>query len=283
MKIGWIGLGHMGIPMAANLLKAGYQLTVWNRNPQKAQELLDMGAGIVEKPADLWKHSDVVITMVSDDQAVKDIYTGQYQLLTPEAEGKIVIDMSTVSPETSRFLAEQSAKHQLSFLDAPVSGSVQPAREGTLIIMVGGEKSVYERVKPLFDVLGKMSLHLGDHGSGSKAKLAINLLLGITVQGIAETVQYAQNQGIDPKEMLTIINEAAVGSAISRGKTPSILAGEYPAAFPLKHMAKDLRLAHESGALSPLAESVYASYQAALQAGHGDEDVMAIMRLLNGK
>lgn len=283
MKIGWIGLGHMGIPMATNLHKAGYELTVWNRNREKVKELLALGAKTVEHVRELWRDCDVVITMLSDDQAVKEIYTGANGIITPEGAGKIAIDMSTVSPQTSSFLAKHCAAEGISFLDAPVSGSVQPARDGALIIMVGGEARTYEQVKPLFEVLGKMSLHLGEHGSGSKAKLAINLLLGITVQGIAETVLYAQSMGIAPKEMLTIISESAVGTGTSRAKTPAILAHEFPAAFPLKHMAKDLRLAHETGARSPLAESVYASYQAALQEGFGDEDVMAIMRLLSGK
>ena len=283
MKIGWIGLGHMGIPMATNLHKAGYQVTVWNRNRAKTEVLLSLGVHAVEQAKNLWNDCDVVISMVSDDQAVREIYTGQDGILIPQATGKIAIDMSTVSPETSRYVAEKCEALGISFLDAPVSGSVQPARDGNLIIMVGGEEKIVEQVKPLFDVLGKMAIHLGGHGAGSKAKLAINLLLGITVQGLAETVQYARNQGIHPKDMLAIINESSVSSGISRGKSQSILDNHFPAAFPLKHMAKDLRLAHETGASSPLAESVYTSFQAALQEGLGDQDMMAIMRLLSEK
>lgn len=284
MKIGWIGLGHMGIPMAANLRKAGHEITVWNRNRAKAEELLRLGAKFADHPADLWADADVIFTMVSDDQAVKDVYLGEHGLLTINDtyadSGKIAIDMSTVAPEISRFLAAECQSRGIAFLDAPVSGSVQPARDGALIIMVGGEKQVFEQISPLFAVLGKLSMHLGEHGSGSKAKLAINLLLGITVQGIAEAVQFAKNQGIAPADMLQIINEGAVGSGISRGKTKSILENAFPAAFPLKHMAKDLRLAHEAGATTPLAEAVYANYGQALQHELGDEDVMAILRLL---
>ncbi|NGQ97377.1 NAD(P)-dependent oxidoreductase [Brevibacillus sp. SYP-B805] len=282
MKIGWIGLGHMGNPMAANLLKAGHEVTVWNRSREKAEPLLQQGARMADRPAELMESCDVVISMVSDDEAVKEVYLGQHGLLHGQAAGKIAIDMSTISPATSRYLAERCRERGVSFLDAPVSGSVQPAREGTLIIMVGGERKTYEQVKPLFDVLGKMSLYLGDNGSGSKAKLAINLLLGITVQGLAETMLYAKKQGIDPRDMLTIITESAVGTPIARGKAPLILENRFPSAFPLKHMAKDLRLVHETGASSPLAESVYASYRAALDEGLGDQDVMAILRYLAG-
>jgi len=283
MQIGWIGLGHMGIPMATNLLKAGYPLTVYNRTPEKAAPLTELGAHLAESPAAVMERCDVIFTMVSDDQAVEQVYHGPDGLLARPAPGKIAVDMSTVSPETSRALAARCQERSVAFLDAPVSGSVQPARDGQLVILVGGDEAAFQKVKPLFDVLGKMALHLGETGSGSKAKLAINLLLGITVQGIAEAVLFAREQGIAPEQMMTIINESAVGTGISRGKTGAILAGEFPAAFPLKHMAKDLRLVRQTGASFPLAESVYGSYQAALQDGLGDEDVMAIIRFLSGE
>jgi 3-hydroxyisobutyrate dehydrogenase len=141
---------------------------------------------------------------------------------------------------------------------------------------------VFEKVQPLFDKLGKLALHLGPNGSGTSAKLAINLLLGITVQGVAETLLFARELGIETGQMLTIISESAVGTPLIRGKAASILADDYPAAFALKHMAKDLRLAHAKGASSPLAESVYASYQAALREGMGELDLMAILRFLGG-
>lgn len=286
MKIGWIGLGNMGVPMASNLFKAGYEVSVYNRTKEKAKPLLSLGATFTDKPYQLLQLADIIFTMVSDDEAVKAVYTGENGLLNGDRtnmQGKILVDMSTVSPSTSRYVADACCKVGVQFLDAPVSGSVQPAKEGKLIVMAGGSKETFEKVKPLFDKLGKLALHLGENGSGSSAKLAINLLLGITVQGIAETIAYARQLGIAPKEMLTIINESAVGSGISRGKTEAILANQFPAAFPLKHMAKDLRLAHQTGASSPLAESVYASCQSALQEGFGDEDVMAIIRLLTGK
>lgn len=279
MRIGWIGLGNMGIPMVGNLLKAGYQVTVYNRSKDKADPLLSQGALWADKPSQLWNNSDVVISMVSDDEAVKAIYK-QGILFDSKQTGKIAIDMSTVSPDTSKWLAKQCNEYGIQFLDAPVSGSVQPAREGKLLVLVGGDQEVFEKVRSIFEVLGKMVLYLGTTGSGSNAKLAINLLLGITVQGIAESVLFAEKQGIKTEDMLAIINESAVGTAISRGKTPSILADEYPAAFALKHAAKDLRLAIGAGADLPVGQAANQTFQTALKEGLGELDLMAILQYL---
>lgn len=282
MIIGWIGLGNMGVPMASNLLSAGYAVRVWNRSPEKAAPLVALGAKQTESLAQLVDECDVLFTMVSDDEAVKAIYTGTNGLLSARVSGKLAIDMSTIAPETSRFLAEQSKKAGLRFLDAPVSGSVGPAKEAQLVIMVGGEKADYDVAKPMLDKLGKAAVYLGSHGAGTSAKLAINLLLGITVQGVAETLLFARSLGIDTEQMLEIISQSAVGTALIRGKAASILADDFPAAFALKHMAKDLRLAREAGVATPLAESAQATYRHALEEGLGELDLMAILRHLKG-
>ncbi|MDF2681035.1 MAG: 6-phosphogluconate dehydrogenase [Brevibacillus sp.] len=283
MKIGWIGLGNMGIPMASNLLAAGYELRVWNRTADKAASLLALGAKFADTLSDLVDECDILFSMVSDDDAVKAVYTGPAGLLAAAVKGKLAVDMSTISPDTSRFLAEQSKQAGLRFMDAPVSGSVGPAKEGKLVIMVGGEQSDFEEAKPMLDKLGKATLHLGPNGAGTSAKLAINLLLGITVQGVSETLLFARSLGIGTEKMLNIIDESAVGTPLIRGKAASILADDYPAAFALKHMAKDLRLASEAGVSTPLAESAYASYRHALENGLGDLDLMAIIKELEGK
>ncbi|MDR5000094.1 NAD(P)-dependent oxidoreductase [Brevibacillus parabrevis] len=282
MIIGWIGLGNMGVPMASNLLSAGYDVRVWNRSPEKAAPLVALGAKQTESLAQLVDECDVLFTMVSDDEAVKAIYTGTDGLLSARVSGKLAIDMSTIAPETSRFLAEQSKKAGLRFLDAPVSGSVGPAKEAQLVIMVGGEKADYDVAKPMLDKLGKAGVYLGSHGAGTSAKLAINLLLGITVQGVAETLLFARSLGIDTEQMLEIISQSAVGTPLIRGKAASILADDFPAAFALKHMAKDLRLAREAGVATPLAESAQATYRHALEEGLGELDLMAILRHLKG-
>lgn len=279
-SVGWIGLGNMGTPMAKNLLKAGYRVTVYNRTKVKEQELLDAGASSAGSAEALWQGCDIVFTMVSDEAAVKAVYEGPEGLLSSAASGKLAVDMSTVSPATSRYLAEQCGKKGLQFLDAPVSGSVKPAQEGTLVIMVGGAEGAYQTAKPLLAHLGKVALHLGSNGAGTSAKLAINYLLGLHVQGLAETVLFARQLGIQTQDMLTIINEGALANAITKGKAVNILQNDFKAAFALKHLAKDLRLAKEAGLKEPLFPPLLDSFQHALREGLGEEDVMAIMKYL---
>lgn len=279
-RIGWIGLGNMGTPMAKNLLKAGYAVTVFNRTKSKEEELIRAGAASAGSPAALWQACDVVFTMLSDDAAVKDVYEGPQGLLSSVPAGRLAIDMSTVSPATSRYLAAACAQKGLRFLDAPVSGSVKPAQEGTLVIMVGGEEQAWQTAKPLLAHLGKAALHLGAAGAGTSAKLAINYFLGLTVQGLAETVLFARGLGIRTEDMLTIINEGALANAITKGKSANILQNDYKAAFALKHLAKDLRLAKEAGLKGPLFPPLLDSFQHALTDGWGEDDVMAILKHL---
>jgi 3-hydroxyisobutyrate dehydrogenase len=280
LKIGWIGLGKMGHPMAMNLLKAGFDLTVYNRTKEKEAELLKAGATSADSPAQLPETCDIVVTMLSDDAAVKEVFEGKSGLLAKACPGKLIIDMSTVAPETSRYLSAACSRQQVDFLEAPVSGSIKPAQDGTLIILVGGRAENYERAKTIFDVLGKLSLHLGAAGQGSTAKLAINYLLGLNLQGLAETVLFAEKNGITKEDMLTIINEGACGNGVTKLKAESILKNHYPPAFALKHLVKDLRLAREAGLDSPLMTPLFGSFNKALTDGLGEEDVMAIMKSL---
>lgn len=279
-KIGWIGLGNMGNPMVKNLLKANYEVTVYNRTKEKEQELINLGATSALNPQELIKKCDVVFTMLTNDDAVKDVFQNETGLLSKPETGKLIINMSTISPDTSRYLAEISSKHQIEFLDSPVSGSVKPAQDGTLIILVGGSAENYERAKPLFDVLGKSSLLLGGVGVGSSAKLAINYFLALNIQGLAETVLFAEKNGISRKNMLTIINDGACGNGITNIKTPSLLANQYPVAFPLSLLCKDLNLAKNEGLDSPLFQPLFKSFEQAKDNGLGDEDVMAIIKNL---
>lgn len=279
-KIGWIGLGKMGFPMANNLLKGGYSLYVYNRTPSKADALVDEGVVLAESIPVLCEESDIIFTMLSDDQAVKGAYLGEGGLLNGKVSGKLFINMSTVSPRTSAELQEMSEAVGARFLEAPVSGSVKPAEDGTLLILVGGTADDFRAAQPIFEKLGKMAVHLGSVGAGSSAKLAINYFLALTLQGLAETVLFAKQQGIKVEDMLRIVNEGACGSAITKLKTPTIVSNEYPAAFALKHMAKDLRLAREQGIDFPLAGPLADTYKRALDDGLGDEDVMAIIKYL---
>lgn len=282
LKIGWAGLGNMGTAMAFNILNSGYELTVFNRSKDKEQVLIAAGAISAKSLQDLTSHCDVVFTMLSDDMAVKSVYNETDGLLSGGESGKLFIDMSTVAPETSRHLSRLCKTKQVSFLDAPVSGSVQPARDGKLIILVGGDEQDFEKAKPILDVLGKLALHLGDSGAGSSAKLAINYLLGINIQALAETVLFAEQNGISKENMLTIINEGACGNGIIKLKTPSVLADTFPPAFALKYIVKDLRLAKGAGLNSPLSNPLLNTFEAAAADGLGEEDLMAVIKHLRG-
>jgi 3-hydroxyisobutyrate dehydrogenase len=277
LPIGWVGLGNMGSAIVQNLLKNGIRVHVYNRTKEKEAALVELGALPQDSLQQLVHNSSIIFTMVSDDDAVKDVYEG---LLSHSPSGKIFVDMSTVSPQTSRYLAESCRNARNEFIDAPVSGSVKPAQEGSLIVMAGGPAEAYEKVKPLLDVIGKLSLHVGENGSGSSAKLAINYFLGLNLQGLAETILFAQDNGIKTEQMLTIINEGALANGITKGKAPSILNNEYTAAFALKHLAKDLRLVDEQGLQTPLFQPLLHSFQEALDSGLGEDDVMAIFKYL---
>jgi 3-hydroxyisobutyrate dehydrogenase len=280
LKVGWIGLGNMGNPMAKNLLKAGFEMEVFNRSRYKEQELIELGATSAISIQELIQSCDVVITMLSNDEAVKEVFESQNGLLTQDNPKKLIINMSTVSPETSRHLAKICANRQVHFIDAPVSGSVKPAQDGSLVILIGGSDEDYLLAKPIFNVLGKTAIPVGAAGKASSAKLAINYLLGLNLQGLAETIIFAEKSGLHKEDMLTIINEGACGNGITNIKANSILNNSYPAAFALKHLVKDLRLAKEAGLDSPLIHPLFRSYEAAQKEGLGDQDVMAIITSL---
>jgi 3-hydroxyisobutyrate dehydrogenase len=280
MKIGFIGLGNMGVPMVKNLVKAGYAVTVYNRNEAKSAALAaEIGVAVAASPADLLPEADVIISMLSDDQAVKSIYSGSAGLFgVSRTKALTVVDMSTVAPETSRMLAEEAARVHISYLDAPVSGSVKPATDAQLVIMVGGPAAAYDKVKPILLTLGKSATHLGDHGAGNVAKLAINLFLGITIQGLSESVVFAEQNGIAADALLPLINESAVGSGITKIKSTNIINRDFKPAFALKLLRKDIRLAEEMGMQSPAGSTLAATLQEAIENGMGEEDMVAIYK-----
>lgn len=281
-KIGWIGIGNMGVPMVKNLVKAGFAVTVYNRTITKAQALKqDVDVQIADTLAALVQTSDIIITMVADDAALLEIYTGTNGILSGTLPANLLaIDMSTVSPETTQKLAGLCKAKGISYLDAPVSGSVKPAEDAQLIIMAGGQKADFDRAQPVFNVLGKASLLLGDNGAGNNAKLAINLFLAIVVQGFTEAVLFAKQNGIDTAQFLDIVNNGAVGSGITKLKSNNILQENFKPAFALKLLAKDLKLAGQQGMHLPAGKAVAESYKQAASAGFGDDDMIAIINYL---
>jgi 3-hydroxyisobutyrate dehydrogenase len=279
-KLGWIGLGNMGIPMSKQLIKAGFDLTVYNRNPLKTEELVKLGSKTAANPSQLIDGAEIVLIMVSDDQAVVDIFTGDKGLLKSTATHKTIVNMSTISPSISREMASLCKKNGHNYLDAPVSGSVKQAEEGQLVIMVGGDEATYQKVATVFSHLGKISSLVGETGAGNIAKLAINTLLGIQAQGLAEAVNFAENNGIQKTDLLNLINNSALGSVFIKIKGEAIISQNFNAVFALKHIAKDLRLAKAEGINSPLADTVLQSFQEA-EATHGDQDIIAIANYLS--
>ncbi len=275
-RIGFIGLGSMGHPMAQNLQKAGFPLTVYNRTPDKAQDFIGK-ASVADNIKALVENSDIIFTMLTNDAAVTEVYA---QLVSLPISGKLFIDMSTIarqkSVETAALIQQQAA----SFIDAPVAGSTKPAADGTLIIMAGAAAADLERARPYLEKLGKRIVHLGENGTGIAAKLSINYFLSIIYQGLAETVLFAEKSGLSRSDMLDIINESACGSAATQIKTPSLLADEYKPAFALDLMLKDILLAKQAGADFPFAAVLEQSYQAAHDQGYGQDDVMSIINFL---
>lgn len=276
--------------MVRNLIKAGFELTVYNRTAAKTELLQKEGAAVAARPRDLWATADTIITMVSDDAALRQVHEGTDGLLAGASEGrgsdaatgKTVIDMSTVSPDTTRELAGRLAEKGVAYLDAPVSGSVKPAETGQLVIMVGGRKEAYEAARPVFERLGKVSFRMGEQGAGNNAKLAINLLLAFNMQGLAESVFFAKEKGIAPAEMLSVIGESAVSNGFTKMKTANLVAEDFRPAFALKLLAKDLRLAKEQGLHTPGGVLLQDTYRQAQAVGLGEEDMSAIWKFLVG-
>ena len=252
IKLGWIGLGNMGNPMAKNLIKAGFPVSVYNRSLDKTEDF-KTEATVCESISELVKNSDIIFTMLTNDDAVNHVYT---EILTENLDGKLFIDCSTISQDCSLANAEMVKAKNAGFIDAPVAGSTVPAKEGTLIIMAGGDEKDVERAQPYFDKLGKLTKHLGANGSGIAAKLSINYFVSLIYQGLAETVLFSESLGIERKDMLEIINESACGNGATKVKTPLLINNEYPAAFALDLMLKDILLAQKAGANFPLSQAM---------------------------
>lgn len=272
-NIGFIGLGNMGNPMAKNLEKAGFPLAVYNRNIARTTDFAAQST-VYSEVTDLIGSSDLVFTMLTNDAAVEEVYG---KILEQPISGKLFVDMSTIAQDVSINLANKLKAKGAAFLDAPVAGSTKPAAEGTLIIMVGGEQADLERARPYLEKMGKSVKHLGENGKGIAAKLAINYFLSILYQGLAETILFSDQLGIERSEMLAIINDSASGSGATKVKTPLLVEGNYTAAFALDLMLKDIRLAQQAGAAYPLLDTLLETYQKAHDNGLGQLDVIGII------
>jgi 3-hydroxyisobutyrate dehydrogenase len=275
-KIGFIGLGNMGHPMARNLEKAGFPLSVYNRSPEKAEDFKEKSI-VRTNIQDLVENSSIIFTMLTNDNAVKTVYEEIFKL---NISGKLFIDMSTISPQATSEVSTALKIKEASFIDAPVAGSTMPAAEGTLIIMAGGDEKDLQRAMPYLEKLGKAVKHLGENGKGIGGKLSINYFLSAIYQGLAETVLFSDKLGIDRSSMLEIINESASGSGATKVKTPMLIKNNYDPAFALDLMLKDILLANNAGADFPLSKVLIETYQSAHDEGFGKEDVIGIINYL---
>ena len=280
MKIGWVGLGTMGTPMVKNLLAKGFPVCVYNRTREKEKEFIKLGATAADSLQQLSQISDVVITMVTDDEAVEQVYNSSNGLLANPSRGTLFIDTSTVGTQISKKLAKDCSDKGVRFLEAKVSGSVKPAEEGQLVIMAGGDNEDYQKSLPIFETLGKQSFLMGEVGIASAAKLCLNYFLALIFQGLSETVLFAQQENIDAAAMLNLVNESALGSGITKLKSQAILNNDFSPAFALKHITKDLRLVQKEGMTFPLFGPLLASYQSASQMGYGEKDAISIISFL---
>lgn len=286
MNIAFIGLGLMGSRMAANLLKAGHRLVVHNRTKGKARPLLSSGARWADTPADAAREADVVITMLADPGAVAQMAEGPGGFLETLREGALWMDCSTVNPSFSRIEAEQARSIGARFLDAPVAGSTIPAERGELTFLVGGDPADVAACRPLFEAMGRRTVHAGGHGAGTGLKMLVNMLLAQSMAAFAEALVLGESMGLERSRLFDILTSTPAVAPFVSAKRQKIEQDAYEPQFPLKWMHKDLHLAgqtaYEQGVPVPLASAAEEVYALAVRHGLGDEDFAAVYRYLRG-
>lgn len=280
LQIGWIGLGAMGAPMAARVAQAGFEVRAYNRTPKP----VDLGPGrVVDRLADAFDGADVLCLMVSDAAAVRSVLEegGAAERL---ARGAVIVNFSTIGVAETQAFAMSMAGHGVEWIDAPVSGSVQPAREGKLVVMAGGSEAAFRRVEPVLGAVAKAVHHLGPVGSGSAMKLLVNAYLATVITGVSECLAVADKIGLGRGRLLEVLSETSTWSPVLAAKRPLWENDDFPASFALKHMAKDLGLVQDlSGAWMasmPLASAAYQQILAACAHGLAEADMAAVFRQL---
>ncbi|MFD8418123.1 NAD(P)-dependent oxidoreductase [Streptomyces sp. NPDC059466] len=280
-RIGWIGTGRMGFPLAARLLDAGYDVAVWNRTRAKAEPLTERGATVVDRPADL-ADRDVVFTMVSASPDLQAVTTGPGGLLTsPDSAPAVLIDSSTVSTATSALIREEAARRGTDFLAAPVSGNPKVIASGGLTIAVSGSREVFDRVEPLLAPLGRGVTYVGEDEAARLVKIAHNVFLGVVTQSLAEITVLAEKGGVSRAAFLEFLNDSVMGSAYTRYKSPALVNLDFRPTFTMPLLRKDLELGLSAGreleVPMPLAAATAQLVASAVGAGHVDDDFAALI------
>jgi len=281
MRTGFIGLGAMGAYMARNLHRAGLLTGVWNRTSEKSRTLAaELGTTAAATPAELAASSDAIVLCVSADQDVRDIVAAFAPAIQP---GTLVMDCSTVSSETARKCSEMLHPRQAEFLDCPVSGGVEGARDATLAIMVGGSEAAFESAKPVLSALGKTITHFGSTGSGQAAKATNQIMCAGIIEAVSEAMAFARAQGLPLDRVVDTLGKGAGSSWYFVHRAPNMVRGTYPAGFRVRLHAKDLGICRDMaarfGATLPVVERMLDEYAELVARGYGDEDISSTYRL----
>jgi len=282
MKIGFIGLGIMGKPMSKNLLKAGYELVVMDRNQDTVGEIVLLGATAADTPKAVAAVSDVIITMLPNSPQVRDVALGENGLIEGARPGTIFIDMSSIAPLASREISEALAAKQIAMLDAPVSGGEPKAIDGTMSVMVGGDKAVFDKCYEIMKSMAGSVVHTGDIGAGNVTKLANQVIVALNIAAMSEALVLATKAGVDPDLVFQAIRGGLAGSTVLEAKAPMVMDRNFKPGFRIdlhiKDLANALDTSHSVGAQLPLTSLVMEMMQALKADGHGQSDHSAIAR-----
>tara|TARA_B100000315_G_scaffold241081_1_gene261576 strand:+ start:3505 stop:4383 length:879 start_codon:yes stop_codon:yes gene_type:complete len=282
IKIGLIGVGAMGSRIATRLIDHGYELRLHNRSTFKLHEFKDTIAVLSASPQELVGEVDLIITMLSDDSAVKSVFTLEKLFKDINGKGKTIIDMSTISPHTTKEMSQLASASGNAWLDAPVLGSTPAAQSGDLVFLVGGSKDKYENVKKIFRILGRKSIYMGESGSGQAAKLVHNSICGVLLSSMAEAITLGENLNLDKLKLLELFKESAFFSPIVQAKLPLIEKDSYEPMFKLELMEKDIKLAIEAykklGVSPNVLKSSSVMFTEANSEGLGNSDCSAVIK-----
>lgn|SRR5699024_5506018 len=283
MKIGFIGTGVMGSSMVRHLLNANYEVNVYNRTKEKAMPLTDEGALWQDTPAEIAKQSDVILTIVGYPSDVEEVYFGENGVFEGLTEGKIVIDMTTSTPALAEKIAEKAIKIGASSLDAPVSGGDLGAKNGTLTVMVGGDKAAYDKVQPILETFSAALNLFGEAGSGQHTKMANQIMVAGTMTGLIEMMAYANKAGLPLESVVKTVNGGAARNWSLENYGPRIIQNDYSPGFFVKHFVKDLKIALDEAKKMnlelPATTQAYKLYENLENAGYGDEGTQSLIKL----
>jgi 3-hydroxyisobutyrate dehydrogenase-like beta-hydroxyacid dehydrogenase len=287
-RVGFIGLGIMGSRMAANLRRAGFELTVHNRTRAKAHDwAAEHGAAVADSPAAVAQRSDVLITMVVDGTQVESVLLGEGGAVHGAHEGLLCVDMSTIAPSDTRRIGAELARHGIRFMDAPVTGSSPRAQDATLTIMAGGDPADFERARPLFETMGELVVHVGELGDGEMVKLINNAVAAVNAAVVGQALLVGSATGVDLDALVRVMEAGSGASAMLALKSRPMREHDYTTLFKLEHMLKDVRLCLEEGQAAGAPFSFAALAREILTAGRGrglgDHDFAALIEVLEGE